>query len=342
VRVWADIENPPQVQYLLPVLEASRERGFDTLVTARDYGDTFELLRARGVPYHAVGSAYGASKPAKVRGLVGRTLALSRLLRRERPDVLIGASRAGALAARLRRIRPFVISDYEHVETRFFRLAGATLLFPDVIAPEAFASAGFPVDRLVPFRGLKEDLTFAGIDLASVRAAELDGAGSHDLVRVLFRPPAEESHYFDRASRTAAQEALAYLASRAGVQVVFSPRHPWQLEYVGSLEWQHEPVLLERSLPFLELLQAVDLVVCSGGTMLREAAYLGIPAYSIFRSEIGAVDRYLASIGRATLLGPGDPLATIRLEKRGALSPLNLNPHLTSELADLLARPLLP
>ena len=36
--------------------------------------------------------------------------------------------------------------------------------------------------------------------------------------------------------------------------------------------------------------------------MNREAAALGVPVYSIFRGEIGAVDRYLADNGRLTLL----------------------------------------
>ena len=51
-------------------------------------------------------------------------------------------------------------------------------------------------------------------------------------------------------------------------------------------------------MPFVSLLSAVDAVMSSGGTMLREAAYLGIPAYSIFRSELGAVDRHLQAAGR--------------------------------------------
>lgn len=36
--------------------------------------------------------------------------------------------------------------------------------------------------------------------------------------------------------------------------------------------------------------------------MNREAAALGVPAYSIFRGKIGAVDRYLAEKGRLTLI----------------------------------------
>ena len=48
VRVWIDVENPPQVQYLYPFVEAFRNRGAEVLLTARDYGNALELLRMRG------------------------------------------------------------------------------------------------------------------------------------------------------------------------------------------------------------------------------------------------------------------------------------------------------
>jgi predicted glycosyltransferase len=36
--------------------------------------------------------------------------------------------------------------------------------------------------------------------------------------------------------------------------------------------------------------------------MNREAAALGVPVYSIFRGQIGKVDKYLAEKGRLTLI----------------------------------------
>ena len=36
--------------------------------------------------------------------------------------------------------------------------------------------------------------------------------------------------------------------------------------------------------------------------MNREAAALGVPVYSIFRGELGAVDRYLSDTGRLRLI----------------------------------------
>jgi predicted glycosyltransferase len=67
----------------------------------------------------------------------------------------------------------------------------------------------------------------------------------------------------------------------------------------------------------LNLIWHSDLVISGGGTMNREAAALGVPVYSIFRGEIGAVDRYLASTGRLTLIErPRDVAEKLVLTKR--------------------------
>jgi predicted glycosyltransferase len=332
--VWADIENDPQVQYLLPLLEACRRAGAETFVTARNSGATFELLADRGMAYKAVGAAYGASKPAKILGLLSRARALSAFLQSERvPDVLVCASRAAVLAARRIRVPSFVVSDYEHANLTLFRWSGSTIMFPDVIDPSAYRSRGIRRKRLVPFRGLKEDLTFAGIDLGGIERLKLE---TDDHLRVLVRPPAEDSHYYARRSKELYLAALRRFAAQDDAVVVLSPRYPRQRDDLAGLRCANEPIVLDRPLPFLTLLRSVDAVLTSGGTMLREAAYLGVPAYSLFGSRLGAVDRHLAATGRATLLSSGEDIERIRLERSVGFSPLASNPHLDDELAALV------
>jgi predicted glycosyltransferase len=154
------------------------------------------------------------------------------------------------------------------------------------------------------------------------------------VIRALVRPAAEESHYYREESGEITVELLERLAQRDDTVVVFAPRYPRQVEYLARLPWAHEPVVLDRAVPFVSLLKSVDLVVSSGGTMLREAAYLGIPAYSLFQGELGAVDRYLVDAGRLHLLGDRDDFDRISFEKARALSPLGGNPRLVDELAE--------
>ena len=66
----------------------------------------------------------------------------------------------------------------------------------------------------------------------------------------------------------------------------------------------------EQVVDGLNLIWHSDFVISGGGTMNREAAALGVPVYSIFRSKIGAVDQYLSSMGRLVLLESAEDLRT--------------------------------
>jgi predicted glycosyltransferase len=68
--------------------------------------------------------------------------------------------------------------------------------------------------------------------------------------------------------------------------------------------------------------------------MLREAAYLGIPAYSIFKSRMGGVDRWLERLGRVVIITSADELARRMLPGRrtGPFERLDANPHLIDDI----------
>jgi predicted glycosyltransferase len=241
----------------------------------------------------------------------------------------------------MRRIPSFVINDYEHVDLLAYRAAGAYMFFPDVIDAAVYRRAGFPPRRLIPFAGIKEDLTFAELDPT---APPVSFDGEAGVSTVLFRPPAEDSHYFRSESRHLALEVLSRLAADPQRRVVFLPRTPGQAAYLEQVSnWRSEPVLVQHALPPATLIRGVDAVVYSGGTMLREAAYLGVPAVSLLRSEIGAVDRHLASLGRLHIVDSIDAFDALELVRRPHLPVLAGNPRLVDELVghvlDLTGRP---
>jgi uncharacterized protein len=335
--VWLDIDNPPQVQYLYPFRAAFEERGHRVVVTARDYGNAVELLRARTSDFHVVGQAFGASKLSKATGTLRRARSLTRLFAKiGRPDVLLAASRPAALVARRYGIPSFIVGDYEFANAGFYRHTGSFILHPDVVEPARFTAQGMRPDRLIPFAGLKEDISFAQVDLDAVPAWELPAGVRRDTAIVLVRPPAEKSHYYAARSRSLGLALLEHLSGREEATVVFAPRYPEQVDDLERFDWRNEPVVLRESVPFVSLLKGVDLVVCSGGTILREAAYLSIPAYSIFQSRIGGVDRHLERVGRVTLIADAQELGRIRLRKRGPLVRLDANPALLSEIVQLV------
>jgi predicted glycosyltransferase len=334
VTIWIDIENPPQVQYLLPVRAACEQAGVPTIITARDYGATAHMLRQAGVEAEVLGAGSAAGKLRKVTDTLVRARQLRRFIRsRCSPQALVTASRPAALAARWLKIPSFILLDYEFVNLLVYRLTGSIVLHPEVIDAQAFCDRGLRRDQLRSFRGLKEDLTFGALDLDQIDAFELPPGIPRDAPRVIFRPPSETSHYYTQDSGRLAHAALAHLAQR-GALVLFAPRQPDQISsYLDGPQW---PLAPERPVPFASLLKCADAVVCSGGTMLREAAYLGIPAYSIFQSRIGAVDRWLERSGRAILLHSESDLSRIELGRRKPQPRLDTNPGLAHEILELM------
>jgi uncharacterized protein len=336
LSVWVDIDNPPQTRYLPPLARRFGEAGHTVVLTARHYGDTLAMLESEGLAFEAVGSSFGRGLPRKLVGLAARARQLSDFVRKqpERPSLVLAGSRSAALAARRLGIPSFVIVDYEYVDLLVFLASRTTILFPSVIDALRFRRHGISAGRLIPFDGLKEDLSFADVDFGSVLGH--DFGETNGAPRVLFRPPAEESHYYRRESRDLALELLRYLAGK-GVKVVFSPRFDWQIDYLETVShWEEAPVVLERPIPSVSLLKGVDAVVSAGGTMLREAAYLGVPAYSIFRSRIGAVDRHLASAGRLCMLRSPADFHRIELTARGSLRPLRVEAPVADDVSRMI------
>jgi predicted glycosyltransferase len=296
---WVDIDNPPQAQYLSPIAKALRERGHSVFLTARDHQPTLEVLANRNETALPVVGTFGTSKASKAIGTISRAARLACLVRRRigRPAGVISTARSGVLAARALGAQAFTVLDYEGVELGVFRRSGTIILHPSVIPRETFIERGFPAKRLCAFLGLKEDLAFSGIDVDTVEPATLPPPRDISLAGVLVRPPSETSHYRARDTARTLTDVLDHLSQRDDVQVILLPREPSQARLLTARRWAIPPVLVERQIPPLPLYRAVNRVITGGGTMLREAAWLGLPAISVFQGQLPAVDHWLESQG---------------------------------------------
>jgi len=131
---------------------------------------------------------------------------------------------------------------------------------------------------------------------------------------ITVRPPATEAHYHNPASELLFDAAMNFFMERSDARVVLLPRNDRQAASLRKTwgRWISEQkiVIPQHAIDGLNVVWFSDLVVSGGGTMNREAAALGVPAYSIFRGTIGAVDRYLAGQGRLTLIESVDEVRT--------------------------------
>ena len=318
MRVWIDITNSPHVVIFRPIIARMRARGHEVSVTAREFAQTIGLLERFGIEHVSVGAHGGAARAGKARAMAQRSAELIRFARAERFDLAVAhGSTDQPLAARLAGTPQVTMFDYEYAAAMHHwngRLASRVLV-PAAIPEEALARYGMRPPRLVRYPGLKEEYYLADhvIDDAVMDELALD----RGRLLAVVRPPPEVTLYHRGASTDLFAGVLARLLAAPGVQTVVLPRTQEQRAALAG----GPAIVPERPVDGPSLVAAADLVVSAGGTMNREAAALGVPAYTPFAARLGAVNRSLIAEGRLRRLERPEDVDLVRRE-RGARPPL--------------------
>ncbi len=299
--IWIDLDNSPHVLFFKPIVEILNQQGYVTLLTARDCFQVRELAALHGICCKLIGSHYGRNKLLKIVGLLIRTLQLLPTAWRHGPTLALShGSRAQILAAAILRIPSALMLDYEYV-------ARLPFIKPDwVVAPEHASSHLLQnfARRIIKYPGIKEEVYSANFEPQDRILTGL-GIKSSDLV-VTVRPPATEAHYHHEHSARLFTAAVDFISRRADTRIILLPRNARQMEWARK-KWSEEcrrgrVIIPEFVVNGSNLIWHSDLVISGGGTMNREAAALGVPAYSVFCGTQGGVDQYLMQTGRLVLL----------------------------------------
>jgi predicted glycosyltransferase len=315
MRVWIDVTNSPHVVIFRPFIARLRRRGHEVTVTSREFAQTIGLLDRFGIAHTVVGAHGGASRRGKARAMAERSRRLVAFARRERFDLAIAhGSTDQPLAAALAGTPQVSMFDYEYAAAMHHwngRLA-TRVLVPSAIPEEALARYGMRPPKLVRYPGLKEEYYLAD---HRVDEGVLDELGlDRERVIAVLRPPPEVTLYHRGASTDLFAATLARLLADPGVQTVVLPRTDEQrAQLVGG-----PAIVPGRPVDGPSLVAAADLVISAGGTMNREAAALGVPAWTPFAARLGAVDRRLIEEGRLRRLETPDDVV---LERRNRVDP---------------------
>jgi predicted glycosyltransferase len=317
LKVWVDIDNAPHVQIFRPIVESLRSSGAEVEVTARDRTFVPQLLDAAGIAHTVIGRGQPRDAFSKIAAIASRTAELTRFGSRRGFDVAVAhGSRSLPPAARMAGVKNLTMFDYEHVSTWMFRHFCDRILVPRAVLERATARARAGADRgpWVPFDGFKEEiyLTDQPRD-ASIRSRL--GVSDEDVLAVV-RPPSRTAHYHDRQSEAILAALTARLAAAAahGVRTVWLARNPGDpVPHVSDAPGFLVP---RDPLDGPSLLAAADLAISGGGTMNREAALLGTPAYSIFTGPTGALDEELIRDGRLVAIRDAAGVDSIPFTKK--------------------------
>jgi len=317
VRIWIDITNSPHVLFFEPIIDDLTRAGHEVEVTARDFAQTLGLLKSKGIEHHLIGRHRGKSRFKKAWGLVSRSFALLAFGARRRFDVAFSHnSNDLAVAAWLLRVPHLVVHDYEHADLSYAvnaRLA-SRILVPESIPLSAITAHGARAERVGHFAGLKEHVYLSPDMPLAEDSRALLGIPA-DAVLAVVRPPATMSAYHLFGNRLFT-DVVTRLGADPRVRIVVLPRTPSQrAELEGSLPANAQ--IPEGVVDGPSLIRAADLVVSAGGTMNREAATLGTPAYTVFAGEMGAVDEDLIERGYLIRVEKPDDIE-IRAKQPGA------------------------
>ena len=129
-------------------------------------------------------------------------------------------------------------------------------------------------------------------------------------------------------------------AAEKGVKILLLPRKNYQGAELKEKHPQPNIIIPEKVLDGANLLAAADLVVSGGGTMNREAAALGVPAYTIFAGQQAAIDDYLFRENRLQKIETIDDLAKIKLGKKKGLNVRRENEVRRQVMKYILQKPI--
>ncbi|HKG35256.1 MAG TPA: DUF354 domain-containing protein [Solirubrobacterales bacterium] len=301
MRIWADFTNTAHVLVLRPLVEVLEREGHEVTLTARPLSHTIELLDEWGHSYTSIGRHGGAGRLGKARAAAGRIPQMLRFGRRRGFDCSIAhGSTDLPPAARLLRIPNTTMLDYEWAMLQHgvnCRLA-SRVLAPDAIPPDRLGRYGAR-HKLVSYPGLKEEYYMYDFEPDPSVLERLDVDPKAELCVIRTAP--SYALYLGGAESQLLPRVLARLAEAGNVRTVVMARNSEQAAAIDSLGLPRVTVP-GHAVDGRSLVAYADLLVSAGGTMNREAAVLGTPAYTVFEGRLGAIDEMLMRDGRLRYL----------------------------------------
>jgi predicted glycosyltransferase len=280
-----------------PLIGLLQEQGHEVEITARDYGQTLQLLELHGLEATVLGRHGGRSRLGKARSLVARLRALRRWARPHGFDLALAhGSHELTMSARSLGIPSATTHDYEFalLQHHLGMRAATKVVVPDSIPFERLKWFGVEPPKLLTYPGLKEEYYLADFepDMRVLDELQID----RNRILVVLRPPPDVSQYHRHGNPLFAQ-TLDYIGPQETVHATVLPRTAEQRDYVTGLRLP-SVIVPERAVDAQSLIAFADVVVSAGGTMNREAVALGVPVYTTFTGRLGGVDEELIREGR--------------------------------------------
>ncbi len=294
MKIWIDISNAPHALFFKEIIKELKKK-HKVLVTARDYGPIFDVLKMNGIKFKPIGTHGGKELEQKLMKSAERMLELTRLISKEKPDVC--AYKYSIEAARVSfglGIPSVAIADneYGHAQNMLTLPFADSVIVPRAILKSDLQRFGVKDNKVIRFDGVCETANVAGFSPSDRIVKEMDL--DPEIPIVIVRPEPYYASYYRKGTRFTEKLIRALNKNNERIQIVVIPRS----EKEKALEKKFSNVrTVDSTIDSLNLCYHADLVISAGGTMNREAALLGVPTIACFPESFLAVDRFLVGKG---------------------------------------------
>ncbi len=319
--IWFDFDNAPHVPVLLPIVNEMRNRGYETILTARDKSETKELLFLNDEKFKVISKSFPKNRFLKIYYTFERALKLIYYLKKsinKRINLSVNhGSRSALVASWLIRISSVTLADYEYANSIFGNIFATKILIPELFSKDRLKEAGILISKVDFYPGIKEQI-YINSNFKKENILESFGIDKSKII-ITFRPPALTAHYHNPKSEIIMREIFNKISRyKDKIFIIILPRSKKQSEDISNfVRRQSIPYLIpEKPLIGVDLILSSDLVLGGGGTMTREAAVLGVPSYSFFKGPKGAVDEFLEKNGRLIFIDSILNIENLHFEKK--------------------------
>lgn len=271
-NIWFDFTNPPHVNFFLPLIKYFSNKGYKSILTAREFVETVKLLESQNLSFKIYGKHGGRKKLSKISNLILRETKL--LTKVKSFDISFSSNYEAPLASWFKRKPAFVFDDNDISPNWLYAKFAKFVMSPEAIDKEAMYSMGIRKKQLITYGGFKEDIYIADY---KPNYNFLNEIPFKEFVTV--RPENIEASYVPKGTKSIVPVLVKSLIKK-GINILYLPRYESDKSYIDI---NNDKIFVpDKPLNGLDVCYYSKAVITGAGTFSREAAVMGTPAVSFF------------------------------------------------------------
>lgn len=267
-----------------------KQEGHEIIITSRPLSNTIQLLDQHKMEHTVIGKHYGKSIIMKLLGYPIRVLQLFHFLSDKHIDVAVSQSSFHSpVVAWLLSIPSIYTNDNEHAKGNIISFVFASKIF----LPKSILLPNYQnwliKHKVIYYDGIKE-----GIYLwRKSHLIKQEECISKSPKEIFIRPEPQTAQYYNIKSEVL-DNIIIQLQDKYLITIL--PRSTDQFKHFISSKFSNI-IVLEKAIPFEDVISRSDLFIGAGGSMTREFALLGLPTISVYQSNLLSVDQVLIENG---------------------------------------------